>query len=271
MLRQAALLAFSCAQTDEKLALVLATADIATTDTTCALTGPETPGRPARPELIPATQVPRRRLNTVQGRAAMIHALCHIEFNAINLALDAVWRFAGMPMAFYADWARVAREEAFHFGLLRAHLRTLGHDYGDFPAHNGLWEMAELTRDDLVARLALVPRTLEARGLDASPLVRGKLMQAGDAAAAAILDIILRDEIGHVSIGNHWYRWLCSERGLDPVRIYPGLAQQYRAPRLNGPFNMEARLAAGFVQEELDALVAAQARPAPQGPHAQQE
>lgn len=210
------------------------------------------PGRPARPELVPPQQVERRRsLQTDAGRAAMIHALCHIEFNAINLALDAVWRFAGMPPGFYRDWLRVADEEALHFGLLADHLETLGFTYGDFPAHNSLWEMTDKTSGDVLARMALVPRTLEARGLDASPPVRAKLAGAGDHAAAAIIDIILRDEVGHVAIGNHWYRWLCAQRGLDPLETYPRLAAQYNAPRLRGPFNLEARRAAGFEDDEL--------------------
>ena len=210
------------------------------------------PGRPPRPELVPPQQVERRRsLHTDAGRAALIHALCHIEFNAINLALDAVWRFAGMPADYYRDWLRVADEEAFHFTLLADHLGTLGFGYGDFPAHNSLWEMCDRTAGDVLARMALVPRTLEARGLDASPPVRAKLAGAGDHAAAAIIDIILRDEVGHVAIGNHWYRWLCAQRGLDPVATYAALAQQHRAPKLRGPFNLDARRAAGFDEDEL--------------------
>ena len=137
---------------------------------------------------------------------------------------------------------------------LEAHLARLGHDYGDFPAHDGLWDMAERTRDDLLARLALVPRTLEARGLDACPLVRHKLASVGDQEGAAIIDIILRDEIGHVALGNKWYRWECARRGLDPVLVYARLAEDYRAPKLRGPLNMEARLAAGFAPEELEAI-----------------
>ncbi|WP_454763574.1 ferritin-like domain-containing protein [Cupriavidus campinensis] len=210
------------------------------------------PGRPARPELVPPQKVERRRsLRTDAGRAAMIHALCHIEFNAINLALDAAWRFAGMPPQFYRDWLRVADEEALHFTLLADHLATLGAGYGDFPAHNSLWEMCDKTAGDVLARMALVPRTLEARGLDASPPVRAKLAEAGDDAAAAIIDIILRDEVGHVAIGNHWYRWLCAQRGLEPVATYAALAAQYRAPKLRGPFNLDARRAAGFDEDEL--------------------
>jgi uncharacterized ferritin-like protein (DUF455 family) len=212
------------------------------------------PGRPSSPELISPKFVKRRAMTTLEGRAAMIHALTHIEFNAINLALDAVWRFAGMPRDYYDDWLRVAVEEALHFSLLSAHLQTLGYRYGDFPAHNSMWEMADKTRNDVLARMALVPRTLEARGLDASPLMRAKLAQAGDQAAAEILDIILRDEIGHVAIGNRWFNTLCDERGLDPVVTYAMLAQQYKAPTLRGPFNLPARRDAGFSEAELLAL-----------------
>lgn len=217
---------------------------------------PGLPGRPERPQLVAPSQLRQRSVGTVQGRAALLHALAHIEFNAINLALDAVWRFAGMPVEYYRDWMRVAREEAHHFDLLRQRLQALGHAYGDFPAHDGLWEMAQRTSGDLLARMALVPRTLEARGLDASPAIRDKLARAGDAEAAAILDIILRDEIGHVAIGNRWYKWLCRARGLDPVTAYADLARRYRGPRLKGPFNLPARRAAGFDESELQALQA---------------
>ena len=212
------------------------------------------PGRPALPRLVPAKQVPGRSPFTLEGRAALIHAICHIEFNAINLALDAVWRFAGLPEAYYLDWLQVAAEEALHFTLLRGHLQTLGHDYGDFDAHDGLWQMVEATAGDLVARMALVPRTLEARGLDATPPIQAKLRQAGDLAAVAILDIILRDEIGHVAIGNRWFAWLCAREGLDAETLYPQLVTRYAAPRLRGPFNMVARRAAGFSEAEIVAL-----------------
>lgn len=214
------------------------------------------PGRPALPELISPKFVKHRSMRTTEGRAALIHALTHIEFNAINLALDAIWRFAAMPAAYYADWLQVAGEEALHFSLLAGHLQVLGHQYGDFPAHNSMWEMADKTSSDILARMALVPRTLEARGLDATPLTRAKLAQAGDQAAAEILDIILRDEIGHVAIGNHWYKVLCDERGLDPVITYADLTVHYKAPVLRGPFNLDARRAAGFSEPELDALQA---------------
>ena len=190
----------------------------------------------------------------LEGRAALIHSIAHIELNAIDLALDIVWRFPGMPDEFYRDWVSIAREEARHFALLRDHLVMLGFDYGSFQAHNGLWEMAEKTNGDLLARIALVPRTLEARGLDASPMVRKKLISVGDHKAGAIIDVILRDEIGHVAVGNRWYRYLCVQRGLDPVATYAELSERYKAPHLRGPFNLEARRAAGFDEEELAAL-----------------
>jgi len=213
------------------------------------------PGRPARPELLHHTAVARRSPATPEGRAVLIHAIAHIEFNAINLALDAIWRFAGMPDPFYLDWLRVAAEEAKHFRLLRDHMRThLGRDYGDFPAHQGLWSMCEKTAHDIVARMALVPRTLEARGLDATPLIQRKLRQVGtpDAlAAVTILDVILAEEVGHVAIGNHWYAWLCAHKGLEPVAHYARLVEQYQAPRPKPPLNTAARRAAGFSETEI--------------------
>jgi uncharacterized ferritin-like protein (DUF455 family) len=212
------------------------------------------PGRPDRPELVDPRHLGRRSMQSPQGRAVLLHALAHIEFNAINLALDAVWRFRDMPDAFYGDWLKVAAEEAHHFSLLSARLAEFGHAYGDFRAHDGLWEMCERTRGDVLARMALVPRTLEARGLDASPPIRARLQQAGDHASAAILDVILRDEIGHVLIGNRWFRYLCEQNQLDPHSTYTRLAEQYRAPRLRGPFNFAARRDAGFDESELAAL-----------------
>lgn len=212
------------------------------------------PGRPAQPELVPPRLVGRRSMVTVEGRAMLVHALAHIEFNAVNLALDALWRFPGLPRDYYADWLAVASEEATHYTLLAAHLNVLGHAYGDFPAHDSLWEMVAKTVGDVLARMALVPRTLEARGLDAIPPLRAKLAQAGDMAAAHILDIILRDEVGHVEIGNRWYNYLCDARGLEPYATYGALAIQYEAPVLRGPFNLEARRRAGFTEQELAAL-----------------
>ena len=215
---------------------------------------PGLPGRPLRPPLVAPAALQRRSVANPQGRAVLIHALAHIELNAIDLAADAVWRWPGLPDDYYRQWTVVAQEEALHFELLRGHLQTLGHDYGSFPAHHGLWEMAAKTRHDLLARLALVPRTLEARGLDASPAIRDRLIRAGDTRGGEILALILRDEIGHVAVGNRWYRWLCERRGLDPLATYDELARTYGAPRLRGPFNLEARLAAGFTPVEVEAL-----------------
>ena len=212
------------------------------------------PGHPEKPELVSPLNVPKRNMRTLEGRAVLIHALAHIEFNAINLALDAIWRFSDMPASYYTDWLKVAAEEAYHFTLLNEHLATMGYQYGDFTGHDSLWEMVDRTKGDVLARMALVPRTMEARGLDASPSLRNKLAQAGDMAAAAILDIILRDEIGHVAIGNHWFNWLCQQRGLEPIMAYEQLAMQYSAPKLRAPFNLEARRQAGFTEAELARL-----------------
>ncbi|EXI79966.1 MAG: hypothetical protein AW10_02111 [Candidatus Accumulibacter appositus] len=265
MLRQLALDALLLQGADEKCSAVesisLAAAAALTSDTQIVAT-PDSrrlakeklPGRTDRPALVAPAQLARRPVTSVEGRAALIHSLAHIELNAVNLALDIVWRFDTMPADFYRDWIGVAGDEARHFALLREHLGTMGYAYGDFAAHDGLWEMAERTRGDLLARLALVPRTLEARGLDAAPPIRDKLQAVGDQRGAAILATILADEIGHVAIGNRWYRRLCAQRGQDPVSSYAELAQRYRAPRLRGPFNLVARRAAGFDEQELAAL-----------------
>ena len=213
------------------------------------------PGIPDKPELVPPRLVKHRSMTTLEGRAILIHALVHIEFTAINLALDAIWRFAGMPEDYYTDWLQVADEEALHFLLLSGHLKTQGHVYGDFPGHASLWEMADKTSLDVLARMALVPRTMEARGLDVVPSLRDKLAQAGDKDAAAIMEIILRDEIGHVAIGNRWYGYLCETRKLEPVATYTRLAQEHAAPVLRGPFNLSARRAAGFSEQELATLI----------------
>ena len=216
---------------------------------------PGLPGRPPRPALVSHLALARRSPYTSEGRAALLHAVAHIEFNAINLALDAAWRFPGLPPAYYFDWLTVASEEALHFGLLSEHLRiSLACGYGDFDAHDGLWSMVERTRHDVVARMALVPRMLEARGLDATPPMQAKLARAGDARAVEILSIILRDEVGHVGIGNRWYRWLCEREGLDPLAHDAALVQRYQAARPRPPFNTAARRAAGFSDAELAAL-----------------
>ncbi|SDP37614.1 Uncharacterized conserved protein, contains ferritin-like DUF455 domain [Rhodoferax sp. OV413] len=223
------------------------------------------PGRPDRPVLVERVSKPQRSPFTPDGLATLLHTVAHIEFNAINLALDAAWRFDGMPDAFYRDWVRVAAEEALHFSLLRSHLQSLqGHDgqhwdYGDFPAHDGLWTVCAATSVDVVARMALVPRTLEARGLDATPLIQAKLRRVATPQAlraVEILDTILHDEVGHVAIGNHWYRWLCARDGWEPVAHYRLLAERYDAPQPKPPFNTQARLQAGFTDEELAILLA---------------
>jgi uncharacterized ferritin-like protein (DUF455 family) len=208
------------------------------------------PGRPPRPLLVAPREVPNRGLGTLAGRFALAHAVAHIEFNAINLALDACCRFAGMPQAYYADWLRVAQDEARHFDMLRNRLKELGGDYGDLPAHNGLWEAAEKTADDALARMALVPRVLEARGLDVTPGMIRRLREVGDEATAAILTVILDEEVAHVRCGTHWFRHLCAQRGLEPVATFRALLQQ-RGMQLRAPFNRAARMAAGFVDEEL--------------------
>ena len=216
--------------------------------------GMNLPGRPERPVLIPPLNVPKRSMASPEGRVSLLHSLAHIEFNAINLALDAVWRFAHMPTQYYGDWLRVAKEEAYHFSLIEEHLQSLGFTYGDFSAHNSLWEMVERTSDEVIARMALVPRTMEARGLDAVPAIRNRFQQIKDAKVVEILDIILRDEIAHVSIGNKWFNFLCDQESLSPISTYKTLARKYRAPILRGPFNLEGRKQAGFTSEELDLL-----------------
>lgn len=222
-------------------------------DPRATLPGVLEPGRPARPILVEARRVPRRKLSSAEGRAALIHALAHIEFNAINLALDAVARFGDLPQQYYRDWMRVAGEEARHYSLLAAHLGTLGYAYGDFPAHNGLWEAAAKTAGDVLARMGLVPRILEARGLDVTPGIQRKLRQAGDEEGAAILDVVLRDEVGHVAIGNHWYRHLCALRNVAPEPMFARLLQDYAVSPPHPPFNEAARLRAGFSAAELAA------------------
>mgnify|MGYP000862517604 CR=1 FL=1 len=211
----------------------------------------QVPGRPSRPELVDPKAVGMRSVNTDEGRAILLHAIAHIEFNAINLHLDIVWRFPNQSEAFYLDWIQVAKEEAKHFRLLRQRLGAMGYDYGAYTAHNGLWDMAEKTKDDLLARLALVPRTLEARGLDVTPGIQKRLAQAGDDKSVAILDIILDEEVGHVEIGNRWYLVECAAHGLEPIEAYADLLKKHDVAYPKGPFNKEARKQAGFTTEEL--------------------
>jgi len=214
------------------------------------------PGRPERPCLVAPKKLHRRSLHTPEGHAALIHAIVHIEFNAINLALDAVYRFRDMPDAYYDDWLRVADEEAHHFQLMREHLRSLGYDYGDFDAHNGLWEMAQKTAHDPLVRMALVPRVLEARGLDVTPGIMKKLTDHGDHAAVAVLEVIFRDEIGHVEIGTRWFRYLCEQRNMEPDATFRSLFEQYMGTSAGkkGTLHRSARKAAGFSENELHYL-----------------
>jgi uncharacterized ferritin-like protein (DUF455 family) len=225
-------------------------------------TGNEIPlvrGVPPRPEIVPGNRVPRRSPATPEGRAALLHAVAHIEYAAIDLALDHAFRFRGLSPAYYADWLHVAADEARHFQLLRGYLQTLGHDYGDFPAHDSLWQMGERTAHDRLVRMALVPRLMEARGLDATPPIREKLLQVGDREAVRILDIILQDEITHVAIGDKWFRHFCAIEDIEPETRYRELIVRHSAPWPQLPMNETARRKAGFSDAELEHL--AQKRP----------
>ncbi len=216
--------------------------------------GPALAGRPDRPLLVRPAQLAQRRLGSSEGHAALLHAVAHIEFNAINLACDAVYRFRDLPDAYYTDWSRIAAEEAYHFSLLRERLGELGFAYGDFPAHNGLWELAEQTAADPLLRMALVPRVMEARGLDVTPGMMERLRRVGDQRSVAILEIILRDEIGHVEAGSRWFRYLCAERGLEPEATYFALLEAHLPGGVRCPLHKAARLQAGFSERELERL-----------------
>ncbi len=212
------------------------------------------PGRPTRPRLVHPRGLPRRSLGSDEGRAALIHAIAHIEFNAIDLAWDAVYRFRDMPRDFYDDWIGVADDEARHFQMLTQRLAQLGHAYGDFDAHNGLWEMALRTDSDLLARMALVPCLLEARGLDVTPGMIERLRSVGDLETVAILERILREEEAHVAAGVRWFRWTCEQRGLDVRDTFRTLLEQAGIGVVQGPFNLDSRRRAGFDQAVLDDL-----------------
>jgi len=259
-LRAQALAAFTLADPAQKVAAVqalCASAESLVCDGAAVFQAPSEPGRPDRPLLIHPRDVPKRSPHTVAGHAALMHSIAHIEFNAINLALDAAWRFTDLPEAYYRDWIEVAGEEALHFSMLQDHLHSLGFAYGDFDAHDGMWTMCVSTEADVLARMALVPRTLEARGLDATPLIQSKLRNLPyDHAreAVLILDRILADEVGHVAIGNHWFHYLCDKRGVQAEAYYREAALLHKAPTLKPPFNLAARRAAGFSEAELAAL-----------------
>ncbi|QKI88985.1 ferritin-like domain-containing protein [Thiomicrorhabdus xiamenensis] len=212
------------------------------------------PGRPSKPELVSPKKLPRRGLGTTEGHAALMHSIAHIEFNAVNLALDAIYRFQEMPRQYYGDWLGVAGEESYHFQMVREHLFHLGYEYGDFPAHDGLWMTTYQTDHNPLVRMALVPRTLEARGLDVTPAMIQKLRAIGDKRGVEILKILLRDEIGHVEVGTRWFRYLCEQRGVNPFKTFQEIIEQYFHGDLRGPFNIEARREAGFSEQEIQWL-----------------
>lgn len=211
-------------------------------------------GFPQRPVMVDPADLPRRSFHHDAGRAAFLHAIAHIEFNAINLALDAAYRFRQFPEAYYADWLNVAAEEVKHFRLITTRLADFDCEYGDLPAHRGLWDMCEKTQDDPLARMALVPRYLEAKGLDVTPGMITKLTALKDDASVAVLSVILEDEVGHVRIGSRWFAYLCKERQRDPVETYFEVLGVKLDVRHHGPFNHALRKAAGFSERELDML-----------------
>lgn len=214
------------------------------------------PGRPPRPRLVPPRQLAQRGLGTSLGRAALVHAVAHIEFNAIDLAWDAIYRFRDMPREYYRDWAQVASDESRHFCLLVARLADMGSAYGDFDAHNGLWEMAVKTSKSCLERMALVPRVLEARGLDVTPGMIARLRDVGDTATAGILEVILREEIAHVAAGSRWFAWCCAREGVDAQATFARLIREHARAALKPPFNETARRAAGFSEHEINGLMA---------------
>lgn len=216
-------------------------------------------GRPERPELVAPARLKKRGLGSVEGRLALIHAIAHIEFNAINLGLDAALRFSGMPDSYYRDWISVAADEARHFQMLSNRLEALGSYYGALDAHNGLWEMAESTAHDVMVRMALVPRVLEARGLDVTPGMIERLNSVGDRETVALLEIILEEEERHVAIGSRWFAALCRDRDLNPDDTFEQLLEKYFNGQLRGPFNLEARRRAGFSEPEIEHLAVMEA------------
>ncbi|MCX7111758.1 MAG: ferritin-like domain-containing protein [Proteobacteria bacterium] len=219
---------------------------------------PESARFPDRPILVDPRELPKRKLGSTEGKVALLHAVAHIEFSAIQLAWDHLYRFREMPKQYYLDWLGVAEEEAQHFELLRGRLREFGAEYGDLPAHAGLWGIATDTAYDVLARMALVPRFMEARGLDVTPGMIVKLQNVGDAASVKILQRILTDEVGHVALGSRWFQWICGQRGLNPEQEYFKLIDRHMKGQARGPFNLELRRQAGFSEEELILLDKAQ-------------
>lgn len=220
---------------------------------------PDRPARPSRPELLPPRDMPKRRAGGSDNhRAALLHAVAHIELNAIDLAWDLVGRFpdSGLPKAFYDDWVGVARDEARHFELVTKRLSDLGIHYGDLPAHDGLWEMAEATRGNLAARLAIVPMVLEARGLDVTPAMIARFEKIGDTASARVLNVIYQEEIGHVAAGQRWFRFVCDRQGAEPEATWRDLVTEYFHGLIKPPFNTEARNRAGLSEDFYGPLAA---------------
>ena len=265
-LRQGVVLAISASDLDHKTALAQNTAErwfARTLSLRSPLDPPlaDRPGRPARPELLPPRMVKKRKLNSIAGRIALLHAIAHIELNAVDLALDIVARFAGepMPLTFYDGWMQVAYEEAKHFKLVRDRVRALGADYGDLPAHDGLWQAAHDTRNDLTARLAVVPLILEARGLDVTPSLQARMLDTGDDETAAVLDIIYNDEKKHVAIGAKWFRFLCHRQRRNPEQTFKKLVRANFRGQLKAPFNDLARAEAGLTPSFYRSLSSANA------------
>ncbi|MGY0399692.1 MAG: ferritin-like domain-containing protein [Ostreibacterium sp.] len=212
------------------------------------------PPLPKNVELTALSNMQRRGIGTKQGHQSLLHAIAHIEYNAINLALDAVYRFRDMPYSYYVDWMKVANEEAYHFSLIASRMAELGCQYGDFPCHGGLWAMCVDTEHDVMIRMALVPRVMEARGLDVTPKIQTKLKNIKDIASVKLLDIIYQDEIGHVAIGSKWFKYCCKQRGLNTYQSFRKLLKTYLKNGMNVEFNEKARLQAGFDDMELALL-----------------
>jgi uncharacterized ferritin-like protein (DUF455 family) len=211
-------------------------------------------GLPTRLQLVPPGKLKRRGIKSQEARNILMHSIAHIEFSAINLAMDACYRFRNLPKQYYQDWLNVAADEARHFELINAYLNLHNCNYGDYPVHNGLWDMAAETAHDPIARMALVPRVLEARGLDVTPPMIARFDSVGDNSAVEILNVIYQDEIGHVYIGSKWFRHLCDQANVEPRQMFMKMVSQYFHGELRGPFNVAARLQAGFDREELEEL-----------------
>ncbi|USG59972.1 ferritin-like domain-containing protein [Sneathiella marina] len=212
---------------------------------------PDRPSRPSKPDLLPPNEMPRRRGQSDDAKAALLHAVLHIELNAIDLAWDMIARFThlGLPRQFYDDWVKVGDEEAKHFTLLATRLRQLGYGYGDFPAHDGLWEAALSTKNDFAARLAIVPMVLEARGLDVTPAMITRFGKMGDTDSVDVLKIILKEEVGHVAIGTRWFQYYCDSQNLNAEEFWQQMVRKFFKGLLKPPFNTDARSLAGLPPE----------------------